>query len=100
MGCDAAVTSAAACCCPLLEVAEAEVPLLGLVVAELALLPEDEQLANTEQPASTAREAIRFRFAETARMLLSSDPVSLSCQFVRLLDNNHGIPGGSQESNV
>jgi hypothetical protein len=75
MGCSAAATSAAACCCPLLEVAEAEVELLGVVVAELLPLPlpEDEQLAKAEQPASMAREAIRYRFAETARILQSPD---------------------------
>jgi hypothetical protein len=76
MGFVAAATSASAFCCPLPEVA-AEVALLELVLAELVLL-EDEQLANTEQIANTARETIRYRFAEAMRILLSPDSASLS----------------------
>jgi hypothetical protein len=76
MGCVAAATSASACCCPLFEVAP-EVALLGVVLAELVLL-EDEQLANAEQPANTAREAIRYRFAEAARIFVIPNSASLS----------------------
>jgi hypothetical protein len=76
MGFVAAATSAAACCCPLFEAA-ADAVLLELVPAELLLL-EDEQPTNIEQLANTAREAIKYRFAEAARILLSPDSVPLS----------------------
>jgi hypothetical protein len=76
MGFVAAATSASACCCPLFEAA-AEAVLLELAPTELVLL-EDEQPTNTEQLANTAREAIKYRFADAARILLSPDSASLS----------------------
>jgi hypothetical protein len=77
MGFVAAATSACACCCPLPLEAAAEAVLLELVPAALLLL-EDEQPTNIEQLANTAREAIKYRFAEAARILLSPDSAPLS----------------------